>query len=67
MPHGFTWGLVLLKDLSKPPILFGIFMPKSKYKNREYLRQCGKTWNLVMGSAFMDLMPCGFTWLLMPC
>ena len=32
MPHGFTWGLVLLKDLSKPPILFGIFMPKSQGK-----------------------------------
>jgi hypothetical protein len=30
MPHGFTWGLVLLKDLPKPPIPFGIFMPKSK-------------------------------------
>jgi hypothetical protein len=29
-PHGFTWGLVLLKDLLKPPIPFGIFMPKSK-------------------------------------
>jgi hypothetical protein len=29
-PHGFTWGLVLLKDLPKPPIPFGIFMPKSE-------------------------------------
>ena len=28
MPHGFTWGLALLKDLPKPPIPFGIFMPK---------------------------------------
>jgi hypothetical protein len=32
MPHGFTWGLVLLKDLPKPPIPIGIFMPKSKWK-----------------------------------
>jgi hypothetical protein len=28
MPHGFTWGLVLLKDLPKPPIPFRIFIPK---------------------------------------
>jgi hypothetical protein len=32
MPHGFTWGLVLLKDLPKPPIPVGIFMPKSSGK-----------------------------------
>jgi hypothetical protein len=31
MPFGFTWGLVLLKDLPKPPIPFSIFMPKSKW------------------------------------
>ena len=31
-------GLVLLKDLSKPPIPFGIFMPKSKWKNGQYLQ-----------------------------
>ena len=31
-PYGFTWGLVLLKDLPKPPKPFGIFMPKSKWK-----------------------------------
>jgi hypothetical protein len=24
MPHGFTWGLVLLKDLPKPPIPVGV-------------------------------------------
>jgi hypothetical protein len=32
MPYGFRWGLVLLKDLPKTPIPFGIFMPKSKMK-----------------------------------
>ena len=42
MPHGFTWSLVLLKDLSKPPMLFDIFMPKFQGKNRQYLQQCGK-------------------------
>ena len=42
MPHGFTWGLVLLKDLSKPPIPVGILIPKLKWKNGQYLQQCDK-------------------------
>jgi hypothetical protein len=33
MPHGFIWGLVLLKDLPKPPIPVGIFIPKSQSRN----------------------------------
>jgi hypothetical protein len=32
-PHGFAWGLVLLKDLSKPPIPFRIFIPKFQREN----------------------------------
>ena len=32
MPHGFTWGLVLLKDLSKPPIPVGISYPNQSRK-----------------------------------
>ena len=42
MSHGFTWGLVLLKDLPKPPIPVGIFIPKSKWKIEQYLRQRNK-------------------------
>ena len=26
MPHGFTWGLVLLKDLPKPPTSVRTYM-----------------------------------------
>ena len=36
IPYGFTWGLVLLKALPKPPISVRIFTPKSKGKNRQY-------------------------------
>ena len=36
IPYGFTWGLVLLKALPKPPISVRIFTPKSKVKNRQY-------------------------------
>ena len=32
IPYGFTWGLVLLKTLPKPPIPVGIFTPKLKGK-----------------------------------
>ena len=42
MPHGFTWGLVLLKDLPKPPTPVRIITPKSKWKNQRYLRQRSK-------------------------
>ena len=38
MPYGIIWGLVLLKDLPKPPIPVGIFMPKTQRKNGQYLR-----------------------------
>jgi hypothetical protein len=39
MSHGFTWGLVLLKDLPKPLIPVGIFMPKLQRENGdEYLQ-----------------------------
>ena len=37
MPHGLTWGLVLLKDLPKPPIPCGIFMPKSQKGKRGWV------------------------------
>ena len=30
MPHGFTWGLMLLKDLPKPPIPVTTYMSKKK-------------------------------------
>ena len=33
MPYGFTWGIVILKDLPKPPIPFDIFMPKLQREN----------------------------------
>jgi hypothetical protein len=33
MSHGFTWGLVLFKDLTKSPIPVRIFIPKSMLKN----------------------------------
>jgi hypothetical protein len=33
MPHGFTWGLVLLKDLSKPPRLVRTYMMKNHFEN----------------------------------
>jgi hypothetical protein len=38
IPYGFTWGLVLLKALPKPPTPIRIFMPKSKGKNGQYLQ-----------------------------
>ena len=31
MPHGFTWGLVLLKDLSRLPILCRTYMMKNHF------------------------------------
>jgi hypothetical protein len=34
--YGFTWGLVLLKALPKPPKPVGIFTPKLKVKNGQY-------------------------------
>ena len=39
IPRGFIWGLMLLKNLPKPPIQVGIFTPKSKWKNRQYLQR----------------------------
>ena len=42
MPQGFIWGLVLLKDLPKPSIPVEIFIPKSKWKIEQYLRQRSK-------------------------
>ena len=30
--YEFTWGLILLKALPKPPTPVKIFMPKSKWK-----------------------------------
>jgi hypothetical protein len=42
IPHGFTWDLVLLKDLPKPPIPVRILIPKSKWKSGQYLRQRSK-------------------------
>jgi hypothetical protein len=31
MPHGFTWGLVLLKDLTKPPIPGRTYMSEKSF------------------------------------
>jgi hypothetical protein len=35
IPYGFTWGLVLLKALSKPPTPVGIFTPKLQRENKD--------------------------------
>ena len=63
MPHGFTWGLVLLKVLLKPPTPLGIFTPKAKWKNEQYLRSkardfCGSNalWNYVVINALMEVL-----------
>ena len=48
MPHGFTWGLVLLKDLTKTPIPIRTYMSEKLFG--KYIED------------FVDPMPHGFIW-----
>ena len=49
MPHGFTWGLVLLKNLPKPPIPVRTYMSKKSFL-KVCRESCGSntSWNYVV-------------------
>jgi hypothetical protein len=71
------WNYVVInapmEDLHNPPRLIGIFTPKSQGKkgiitiNNIHNVVNGKMTEFNHRSVFMDPMPCGFTWLLIPC
>ena len=65
IPYGFTWGLVLLKALPKPPIPVGIFTPKSQRENGDNICNVVNT-KFKAREIFVGPMPYGITWLLMP-
>ena len=61
----------LMEVLHNPPRPIGILTPKSQGKKGEKTNNIHNVVNNKMtefnhGGMFMDPMPCGFTWLLMP-